>query len=160
MGRKIGYVILGVVAVFGVALIIAGATAGQRGQASPTTPPLPSPSSAVASAAPVPPSTRGSLAAPAPAAPTSAPAAAPAPAAEPSGPATTVGNGTWEVGTDVAPGKYKSDGVDGSLCYYDQTNESGRIVDQGVAPEGPSRTTLKKGLTFKSSGCQDWVKVG
>jgi hypothetical protein len=83
--------------------------------------------------------------------------------AVPAGPLTTFGNGTYEVGVDVAPGKYRSAGVADSavpLCYFDQTDAKGTIKDQGVSNEGPSRATLKSGLTFKSSGCQQWVKVG
>lgn len=98
----------------------------------------------------------------APAAVVPAPVEAPAPAA-PAGPLTTFGNGTYEVGVDVAPGKYRSSGVADSiapLCYYDQTDSGGAIKDQGAANEGPSRTTLRAGLTFKSQGCQQWEKVG
>jgi hypothetical protein len=87
---------------------------------------------------------------------------APAPAA-PAGPLTRFGNGTYEVGIDVKPGKYRSAGVADSvapLCYFDQTDAGGAIKDQGVANEGPSRATLRAGLTFKSSGCQEWVFVG
>lgn len=92
-----------------------------------------------------------------PAAPAS-PAPAPVPA--PAGPLTTFGNGTYLVGEDVTPGKYRSPGVQDSiapLCYWDLTDESGTIKDQGIANEGPSRATLREGLTFKSQGCEDWV---
>lgn len=85
--------------------------------------------------------------------------AAPAPA----GPLTTFGNGTYLVGEDVAPGTYRSpapqDGVI-KLCYWDVQDASGKILDQGVANEGPSRATLKAGRTFTSNGCEDWSKVG
>lgn len=99
-------------------------------------------------------------------APASVPASAPIVAASepttvaaaPAGPVTTFGNGTYLVGDEVAPGKYRSAGVDGSMCYWDLTNDAGTIVDQGVATEGPSRATLKAGLTFKSSGCSTWNK--
>ena len=69
-------------------------------------------------------------------------------------------NGTYLVGTDIEPGRYRSPGVDGSLCYYDQTNDKGDILDQGVAPSGPSIADLKAGRKFKSSGCQPWTKIG
>lgn len=90
-------------------------------------------------------------------APVSDPTTVAAPPA-PAGPMTTFGNGTYLVGDEVAPGKYRSAGVDGSMCYWDLTNDAGTIVDQGVATEGPSRATLKAGLTFKSSGCSTWNK--
>lgn len=89
-------------------------------------------------------------------------AQAPAPAA-PSGPLTTFGNGTWKVGEDVVPGVYKSAAPQADavpLCYWDLTDDNGRILDQGVANEGPSRATLKAGRTFKSQGCEAWTKVG
>jgi hypothetical protein len=98
-----------------------------------------------------------------PTAPVQAPIATQAPAPEPTGPMTTFGNGTYEVGSDVAPGKYRSPGVQEgafALCYWDLTNDKGDIVDQGVANEGPSRATLKDGLTFKSSGCETWTIQG
>lgn len=85
---------------------------------------------------------------------TEAPAA---PAAE--GPVKTFGNGTFRVGTDIVPGRYRSPGPEDSIapiCYWDLTNDAGKIIDQGVSNDGPSIATLKKGLLFKSSGCQDW----
>jgi hypothetical protein len=86
---------------------------------------------------------------------------APAPAQpKAAGPAATIGNGTYIVGRDVRPGRYRSPAPKGSLCYFDQTDDSGKIVDQGVANEGPSIANLRSGLTFKSSGCQDWQKIG
>lgn len=111
----------------------------------PATPAAPAPVAPVATVAPAP------------------PVVAPAPAAAPAGPMTTFGNGTYEIGVDIKAGKYRSPGVQSSiapLCYFDQTDASGTIKDQGVANEGPSRVTLKSGLTFKSSGCEDWVLVG
>jgi hypothetical protein len=43
---------------------------------------------------------------------------APAPAPPRAGPLTTVGDGVWEVGVDVAAGKYKTAGTDSYGCYY------------------------------------------
>jgi hypothetical protein len=92
---------------------------------------------------------------------TQAPAPVEVPAAE-TGPVTTFGNGTYQIGDgsgDVKPGKYMSPSPEAgvvSMCYFDVTDDNGKILDQGVANEGPSRATLKKGLTFKSSGCEDW----
>ena len=48
-----------------------------------------------------------------PAASPAAPAVAPAPAA-PSGPATEIGQGTYQVGVDIAPGRYKTAGPGGN----------------------------------------------
>lgn len=89
--------------------------------------------------------------------------AAAVPVAEPTGPLTTFGNGTWVVGADVAPGRYRSPAPEEGimqLCYWDITDGQGTILDQAVANEGPSRATLQTGRTFTSQGCQDWVSVG
>jgi hypothetical protein len=145
------WITLGVIAA--VLLIISISTSGKS--AAPATPaaaPTVAVPAAPVPAAPVPPAVPAPSLPPAPAAPS-----------VPAGPLTTFGNGTYEIGVDVAAGKYRSAGVQDSiapLCYFDQTDASGSIKDQGVANEGPSRATLKSGLTFKSSGCQDWVKVG
>lgn len=80
--------------------------------------------------------------------------------------APTIGEGTWEVGVDVQPGKYKTAGANDSisgLCYWDvrKNNEEGDFVSQGVIDSKlePGRVTLVKGQFFKTSGCQDWVSV-
>lgn len=80
----------------------------------------------------------------------------------PPGPLTTFGPGTYDIGTDVAPGTYKSAGPLESvspLCYWDTESAAGAIDGQGVTPAGPSRAVLRKGMVFTSSGCQDWHKV-
>lgn len=142
-------------AILGAVLLIAFVSCLSSLGAKPQAPPAPATTSnAPAVVAPVVPQTV-LPAAPAPVAPV-------APAA-PVGPLTTFGNGTYEVGTEVEAGKYRSPGVQDSiapLCYWDLTDSSGSIKDQGVTPEGPSRATLTKGLLFKSSGCQDWTKTG
>lgn len=79
----------------------------------------------------------------------------------PTGPVSTFGPGTYLVGEDITPGKYRSPGVTPGafeLCYWDVQDDDGKILDQGVAAEGPSRTpALKQGRTFKTSGCEPWV---
>jgi hypothetical protein len=78
----------------------------------------------------------------------------------------SIGEGTWEVGVDVKPGKYKTAGALQTglgLCYWhtatDDTNLT--IVAQGVVdkPNEPGRVTLKKGQFFKTTGCEPWVSV-
>jgi len=70
-----------------------------------------------------------------------------------------VGNGQWLVGTDVAPGTYKSPATDGGLCYADTNDGEGNINQQEVTPEGPTIITVsKKDKVFKVSGCEDFVK--
>jgi hypothetical protein len=98
---------------------------------------------------------------------TTAPAAAetPAPTA-PAGPLTSFSDGTYEVGTDVAPGKYKTPGPASSdildSCYMEVGDGSGRIgaIDQNDNLTGPGVVTLKAGKVFKVRGDCTWTKVG
>lgn len=76
----------------------------------------------------------------------------------------TIGEGTWHVGPDVKPGKYRTAGALDSvvpLCYWDvrKGSETGEYVDQGVANKTsePGYVTLKTGQYFKTSGCQVWT---
>src|SRR5690348_11141865 len=71
--------------------------------------------------------------------------AATAPAAAPpaqAGPQTSFGSGTFEVGSDIAPGKYKTTGPEGGLpsCYWARLKNTdgdlGSIIANGNA-QGP-----------------------
>ena len=83
------------------------------------------------------------------------------------GPRTTFGDGTWEIGVDIAPGKYKSAGPDSSgmgSCFA-QTEKTGDgslgdIKDQDVS-RGPMTFTIPANgvRIFKTNGCQDWKKA-
>ncbi|MCW0213326.1 MAG: hypothetical protein OJJ54_08200 [Pseudonocardia sp.] len=89
-------------------------------------------------------------------------AAAPTTEAAPAGPLTTFSDGTYEVGTDVAPGKYKSPGPDGSgmdMCYWRIGNAAGSI-DQNDIVQGPGLFTVKAGKVVELSGGCTWTKVG
>lgn len=76
-----------------------------------------------------------------------------------------VGDGTWEVGTDIRPGKYKTSGPadsDVGWCYWermkDLDSDFGSIIANGNA-DGPTVVRIKKGdAAFKTSGCSDWVR--
>lgn len=72
--------------------------------------------------------------------------------------------GTWIVGTDVKPGKYKTLGAADSqipMCYWDVRtgSETGEIIAQGVKDKANAQglVTLKKGQYFTTSGCSDWM---
>lgn len=81
------------------------------------------------------------------------------------GPATTVSDGTYEVGVDLAAGRYKTPGPDGSgaldMCYVARSsNDSGEldsIIANDIA-QGPSSVTVKKGEFAKFSGGCTWTK--
>ena len=90
--------------------------------------------------------------------------AAPAPAA-PSGPATQVSDGNYEVGVDIAAGRYKTAGPGGNgpldICYWQRTkDEFGRLqLDHLQRPvQGPGSVTVKKGEFVKLTGGCTWNK--
>lgn len=93
--------------------------------------------------------------------------AAPAIPAAPveTGPATTVSDGTYEVGVDLAPGRYKTPGPNGSgaldMCYVarsrNDSGELGSIIANDIA-QGSSSVTVKKGEFAKFSGGCTWTK--
>lgn len=125
--------------------------------------------STTASAAPVQ-STKAS-AVPVAAAPSTVATVAPAPvvttttpAKPPAEPAlaTSFGDGTYEVGVDVAPGKYKSSGASEGLfefCSVSTTNSQGHTVDWDTANANEQLLiTLKLGQTVEASGCEQFRK--
>ena len=93
-----------------------------------------------------------------PAAQTNAPAAP----AQPAGPTTHVGDGTYEVGVDMAAGRYKTTG-DGSIgiCYWerakDDSGDLGSIISNDLF-RGPGSVTVKNGEFAKLSGGCTWTK--
>lgn len=67
------------------------------------------------------------------------------------------GNGVWEVGVDVQPGKYKTAGS--SSCYWEKTDRSGEIIDND-ALDGPSTVVIEASVfTFTSQRCGTWQLV-
>ncbi|MFF8787709.1 hypothetical protein [Streptomyces sp. NPDC015125] len=83
----------------------------------------------------------------------------------PAGPDTTVGQGSYLVGEDIAAGTYKTGGPAASdvpLCYWARAKDSSGELDGIIAngtPQGPARVTVNKGETFETSGCKEWTKV-
>jgi hypothetical protein len=80
---------------------------------------------------------------------------------EPSG----LGDGTYEVGVDVKPGRYKTVVPDDSRnCYWARLkNDSGElsaiIANENNSPGARVSVTIKKSDRFFSSrGCGDWTK--
>jgi hypothetical protein len=82
------------------------------------------------------------------------------------GPATTIGEGTYVIGTDIVAGTYKSSGPSGSgigSCYWarltDTTGNSGTIIALDIS-KGPSTVTISRSDgAFKTDGCKTWYKV-
>ena len=130
-----------------------------------STTPTPTPSAAPASAAAASPQTVYVTVPPA-APETPAAAAAPAAPPAPTGPLTSFTNGTYEVGTDIAVGKYKTPGPGSTdimdSCYTEVGDGSGSLtgISQNDNLTGPGVVTLKKGKVFKAAGGCTWTKVG
>lgn len=79
------------------------------------------------------------------------------------GAATTFGDGTWEVGKDIAPGTYKTTvPADSSNCYWEREKSldgsfDSVITNDNVNAGGHASVTIRstdKG--FKSDGCGTW----
>lgn len=75
----------------------------------------------------------------------------------------TVTEGTYEVGDEITPGKYKSTGTKpgGFICYWarlrgdDETHD----VITNHAADGPTTVVIKPGdKYFTTQGCADWAK--
>ena len=109
-------------------------------------------------------SNAGDATASAPASGGAAPSQAAPPPQQPAGPATTMGNGTYQVGVDVQPGQYKTSGPKGNLpCYWARRKDDSGSFDAIVAngnPEGPTSLTINQGEFLELSGDCDWAKVG
>ena len=84
----------------------------------------------------------------------------------PTGPVTTFGEGTFEVGTDIEPGTYKTAGPASGwmkYCYWERQSAtdgefSSIIANEGG--EGPTTVTISPNdAAFKTSGCEAWMKV-
>ncbi|MFC0434171.1 hypothetical protein [Kutzneria buriramensis] len=81
---------------------------------------------------------------------------------QPPGPKTQVTNGTFQVGTDIVAGRWKTDGPGaGSLgsCYWErERNDSGDfsaiIANDNIS--GPTSITVSAGEFVKFDGGCDW----
>jgi hypothetical protein len=75
--------------------------------------------------------------------------------------ANTVGDGTWTVGTDIAPGTYRATADVGSSCYwgiYATGSNGSNIIDNDLPGGGRPSVALSAGQDFKSSRCGKWEK--
>lgn len=88
--------------------------------------------------------------------------AAPAPV-QAAGPLSEFGKGTYEVGADIKPGKYKTAGPTHDdymkMCYWSRNKNSsgdfGSIIANGT-PQGPGVLTVNKGEVLEVSGTCTW----
>lgn len=84
----------------------------------------------------------------------------PAPAKTTAKPVTLDGDGTYLVGTDILPGRWKTAGTD--FCYWarlkNDTGDLGSII-ANHAGAGPSTVTVKAtDGAFSTTGCGTWTR--
>lgn len=76
-------------------------------------------------------------------------------------PSTKFGNGTFEVGFDVASGRYRTQGPAQGVrtgCVWKRTQPGGGVIAQGTA-FGPLSINVHDGELMTATGCQQWTKV-
>lgn len=79
--------------------------------------------------------------------------------APPPGPKTTIDkDGTYAVGTDIAPGIYSSAGpVENGTCYWKRSgNPDGNLIDNTMSKKPQVVQIDPTDKSFKTSGCQPW----
>jgi hypothetical protein len=83
----------------------------------------------------------------------------PEPTPAPAGAKTTIDHdGTYTVGTDIAPGIYSTAGPVGSgTCYWKRTgNPDGELIDNSLSKKSQVVQIEATDKSFKTSGCQPW----
>jgi hypothetical protein len=75
---------------------------------------------------------------------------------------TAFGDGTWQIGVDVAPGAYSTAGPAGADCYHAlRKTATGGDVAGGAVSRGPATVVLADGDGwFETFGCATWNRVG
>jgi hypothetical protein len=88
------------------------------------------------------------------------PSPAPSPGASPAaGPKTTIEHdGTFAVGTDIAPGTYSTAGpVTDGTCYWKRLgNPDGALIDNAISKKPQVVRIEATDKAFKTDGCQPW----
>lgn len=73
----------------------------------------------------------------------------------------TVGDGTWTVGVDIAPGTYRSNADVGTTCYwgiYTSGSNGDDIINNDIPGGGRPSVALSAGQDFNSTRCGTWSK--
>jgi len=72
-----------------------------------------------------------------------------------------IGDGTFQVGADIAPGTYRAANPDG-FCYWARLSGTGGTLREIIANDnttGPAVVTIAAtDAAFESSGCGGWTK--
>jgi hypothetical protein len=84
----------------------------------------------------------------------------PAPPPPPPGPKTTIdADGTYAVGTDIAPGVYQSAGpVEGQTCYWKRSKDAD-IVDNAMTKKAQIVKIDPSDTSFTTHDCQQWQQT-
>ncbi|MFI0937955.1 hypothetical protein [Streptomyces sp. NPDC021020] len=81
---------------------------------------------------------------------------------KPASPKTSMGDGMYKVGTDIAAGTYKAKG--GESCYWERTKDALHDVDSILANDNVTGqavvTITAKDAYFKTADCGTWTKTG
>jgi hypothetical protein len=75
--------------------------------------------------------------------------------------ANSIGEGTWTVGRDVAPGTYRTAEAVTGQCYwgiYRSGTNGSDIIDNDIVNGGFPSVQLSEGQDFKNNGCGTFVK--
>ncbi len=71
--------------------------------------------------------------------------------------------GMYKVGTDIAPGTYRSTGNADDSCYWERTKDADHGLDSIIANNNVTGTAVvtisPSDAYFKTSGCGDWKKA-
>jgi type IV secretory pathway VirB10-like protein len=79
------------------------------------------------------------------------------PAAPPAPKTSIDADGTYAVGTDIAPGVYSSAGpVGDGTCYWKRTGADGAILDNALTKKPQTVQVAPTDQSFKTNGCQAW----
>ena len=74
-------------------------------------------------------------------------------------------DGTYIVGTDIAPGTWRSDGGGDSSCYVARLSGFGGTFDENISNDISSEGGLIVNVAasdkgFETTGCSTWAKAG
>jgi hypothetical protein len=72
---------------------------------------------------------------------------------------TAFGDGTWQVGVDVAPGTYATAGSAGGSCFHAlRAARTDGDAQSSAVSRGPATVVLREGW-FQTFGCATWNRV-
>jgi hypothetical protein len=76
----------------------------------------------------------------------------------PPGPKTSIdADGTYKVGTDIAPGTYASAGPVNGTCSWKRASAANETIDNAITKKPQVVAIEATDATFKTSGCQAWA---